>query len=932
MRRVIDHEHPLFIFQLYFASGDGEKEVLRYWNAIPEDLRPHSALFLRRVSGYPPQSIVKGILDAAQKHKVPIVLFVARNPLPQGAEDKLLAEYPCLIGLVPYEYGYRWASTPAFTWTAETCRKHGAYVVWNHLDGFSHMFETDPKDFRITDFPRMYDFFDKYGRNFILQSKANGTRYKDKKFDYEAFGEFIESSEVLAGTWLTGLTESWSWQPEDWLWYEKGYTKLFQFSEPGDRDRWGMYLHNNGINAICPENLLTQEVLLAAIHGCTTFTFEIGLTSGAEPGPWFRQTMGPLLQEIVKRKLIPSREEMLARSRAASSGTLKRLYAQTSCVLQHDGRYGLIPWLPSGTPARQQRKFEFLPGDYDYRLLPFLNALYPQEGRGRCFIERQGRRWYVMNPWENVNKETDFHLPLYTNTCRSLSGTLPSHTFAIVEEAGDRIEVYLSNFRLDKDEIWDRRHTSSAVRRIVADAEGNPNRSIRKTTLVLTGHEGDKAPALEIIGHDGARHEERWNARDKRYELDIHHNGIVRVVLRAAGSEAKKTPPQGLSRNLCLGKPAEASSSRKPCPAAAATDGVYETFWAPEGGDKPWLMVDLGEPVEITAYRLAYGLDANGPAIKFQFQGAAERSGPWVTLHEGACAGQSMRVYPIEAKGKHRFVRVAFDSPPDGCVVRELGVYTGPAEPLRQWAPLAESQDLAAILKLLPKAGSDAEHRAIEQAALGICRKSASPAQSSDMVIAAMGGADEWSAATLVRILGRLRGERALSAVRAAAKDSRREVVEAAQWALAEWPDIATLADKLDIAKTAADYSLREQALRTTVRLVDLNRDLRPEQRLPWLVEGLALASEERTKLMFMEALGYITHPASFEAIAFMMADRDSAKAASEAQKMCIFMIPKGHPADNRRALRNLLGLRKEDKAFCDRIRAVREFAEELAE
>ena len=913
LRRVIDHEHPLLLIQLYPHWRDAEEDLLRFWNALGDELQPHSALFFRRTPTHPPERYFKALLAAARKHGIPIVTLASRYP--RGAEDQAMERNECLLGLNPYEYAYRWD----LGGVAAICRRRGGYVFWPCLDNYDRFIEGQAPQFHVPGYERMYDFFRDHGRNIVLQVKCNGTRQLDKKYDRQALGEFIHASEITAGAWLTGLLGAWGHQPEDWLWYEKGYTRLFEYSEPTDRGRFGIDLHGI-INHVYPENLLAQEVLLAMIHGCAMVSFEIGLVRGSQTEPWFDKAMGPMLREVVRRRLIPSRQEMLRRTRAATDGSCARLYANTACAMQNDGRYGLIPWLPSGTPLSERRRFELLPGDYDFRVLPLLNALYPREGRGRSFIERHGAIWYVMNPWENVNKDTDFHLPLYVNTCTELSGRLGPHTFAIVEEAPDRIDIYLSNYREVKDEIWPRRHDILSRKvdmwKILAAARAGANRALRTTSVVLTGHDADQPPALTVDGHDGCRSEHRWQKRERRFELDVHHNGVVRVVLKATGREQGKQPPQGLSANLCIGKPAQAGSAREGCPPAGAVDGSYDTFWAPKGAGAPWIMVDLGRPMALTAYKLVHGAGPAAGAITWRLELASDAAGAWTTVHRGAGTGQRLRAYALDAPGRYRYARLVFDPPAEGCAVRELGLYTGPAEALKAWAPLAEPEDLSAIVALLGRAGSDAERAAVGEAVLAAWGKPPDKGRSLDLLVRTFRESDELHAAEMVRVLGRVRGPKALQTVRGAAADERREVREAAQWALAEWPHADTLNDKLQLARSAADLSLRARALRSMLKVVEATPELRPAQRRPLLIEGLALAAEQQTKLLYLEAMASATDPAVFEALARRMYDPDSRQAARRARELCVAMVPRVHPAEIKRVLTALLAQHKDDAGF----------------
>ena len=79
--------------------------------------------------------------------------------------------------------------------------------------------------------------------------------------------------------------------------------------------------------------------------------------------------------------------------------------------------------------------------------------------------------------------------------------------------------------------------------------------TLKRTSLVFEGHSDPGAPALETTGHDGLRHQPRWDAARQRYELDVDHNGVVQLTLTAAGTDTNRKPPRALPRDLAVGRP-----------------------------------------------------------------------------------------------------------------------------------------------------------------------------------------------------------------------------------------------------------------------------------------------------------------------------------------------------------------------------------------
>jgi hypothetical protein len=129
------------------------------------------------------------------------------------------------------------------------------------------------------------------------------------------------------------------------------------------------------------------------------------------------------------------------------------------------------------------------------------------------------------------------------------------------------------------------------------------------------------------------------------------------------------------------------------------------------------------------------------------------------------------------------------------------------------------------------KASSDAEFCAVEEAALDYCLASRTRERCVDEWIEALSNADEPGAASLVRVLGRLAGAKALARVRQAAEDPRAEVREAACWALASWPDAGAARDMLRVARAAGDLSMRADALKSLLKVAGDAATVTPAER-----------------------------------------------------------------------------------------------------
>jgi hypothetical protein len=443
---------------------------------------------------------------------------------------------------------------------------------------------------------------------------------------------------------------------------------------------------------------------------------------------------------------------------------------------------------------------------------------------------------------------------------------------------------------------------------------------LRRTALVLDGHAGPTAPEIQIEGVAGTKHEPRWDGR--RYALDVDHNGVVRISLKTSGKTAPKAPPQGLSRNLLLGRPLQASSAQEQSPPALAVDGVHATSWQPAGAGEQWLRVSLPHPAAISACKVV-GAAPDAKPVMVQFQVADSETGPWRRAHEMSVRGDFFEVFALEdATAAH--ARLLIPAAPVGLQVREWVLYTGPNDELKTWEPLVHPRSMADVLALLPKARSDAERAAVESAAADFFAAAPDKPACVDLVVKGIGVSDELSAATLARILGKTGHGRALDVLRQGRADRRPEVREAARWALASWPDPSAAADVLAVARESADLPLRGEALAHLLTLLH-----RPEavagDRERMLAEGLMAATDDREKEPYFARVRAGSIAEALRAVALRLRDVDSPWLETPARAACLEIAARLAGKDKtapRRELEAVLGQAR-NSVLRDRLQAV---------
>ena len=141
-------------------------------------------------------------------------------------------------------------------------------------------------------------------------------------------------------------------------------------------------------------------------------------------------------------------------------------------------------------------------------------------------------------------------------------------------------------------------------------------------------------------------------------------------------------------------------------------------------------------------------------------------------------------------------------------------------EALDALGALASEKDLPKLIEKVVAAQDDRERKVGERALQVAARRVDDPEQRADYLISAMPEASESGKASLLRVLGKLGGEKAYQTVTAAVKDPNDEVRDAAIRSLAGWPEEAAMPLLLELSNNADSEVHRIQALRGFIRLL----------------------------------------------------------------------------------------------------------------
>jgi hypothetical protein len=197
------------------------------------------------------------------------------------------------------------------------------------------------------------------------------------------------------------------------------------------------------------------------------------------------------------------------------------------------------------------------------------------------------------------------------------------------------------------------------------------------------------------------------------------------------------------------------------------------------------------------------------------------------------------------------------------------------------------------------------EKQAVENALGAVCSRATNKDAAADLMTKAMSGADAATQAALIRTLARIGGEKALAAVRAAAKAPEAEIQDAAIRALSAWPDGAAAPDLLELAKSAAKPAHQVLALRGYVRLAGEN--------LKMLEQAMAAAKRPDDKQMVLGAVGEVKSAKALALVVPLMADEGLKEAAAATAVKIAKSLPGGPKAEIKAAMEKVLAASKND-------------------
>ncbi len=594
LRMYVDEENPLFMIRncpIWGGPQTGEafaEYAIKTYYALPEDIRNFAVIYIDEgtTDMTPARQLefwdeLLTITDAAN---VPIVCQSecfctnkTRDPFTQEELSAVFKEHKSLIGFVQVELSTNGVTNEKLAYDEVTedngvnknilarmkscvkaCAENGGLFIWQDME-YIYYKKANYVNQLLKD-RELYDLLKANSENVIIMDKHNG------------HGRHFASQANILGCWLDDVCGNWGVNLENFLWYEEGFIEYDDIGvAPNEPDPI--------TTAKYPPALFGIDMIADMVGGATVYAIEGTFSRGGlyhfVDGeviltPTFYDVLYPIYQ-LILNGAVPDKEEAKQNIKVAYKMSLPRAYALsgndahllqglycdtfsfieekiditpyfdcTKTWVPSTGRYYIIPILPIySDPAEVLPESEIL-NDFTY----FINLLFINPIKTKFFNKRYEQTYtgdgvlfdindyiYIFNSNENktVDSEQSVNYTL-PKSKKQINATFEAHTYAIINETDNSIEIDLCNLRLDTDAVCNGQEGEDQfMRAYAAGGKMNNPRDFRKTVIKLTGF--DSMPGVGATGSNGSKGRADWDEETKTLTLTVVSNGETRITV-----------------------------------------------------------------------------------------------------------------------------------------------------------------------------------------------------------------------------------------------------------------------------------------------------------------------------------------------------------------------------------------------------------------
>ncbi len=594
LRMYVDEENPLFMIRncpIWGGPQTGEsfaEYAIKTYYALPEDIRNFAVIYIDEgTTDMTPARQLEfwdELLTVTDAANVPIVCQSecfctnkTRDPFTQEELSAVFKKHPSLIGFVQVELSTNGVTNEKLAYDEVTedngvnknilarlkscikaCAENGGLFIWQDME-YIYRKKLNYVNHILRD-RELYDLLKANTENIIIMDKHNG------------HGRHFASQSNILGCWLDDVCGNWGVNLENFLWYEEGFIEYDDIGvKPNEPDPI--------TTAKYPPALFGIDMIADLVGGATVYAIEGTFSRGGLyhfvdgeviMTPTFWDVLYPIYQMILNGA-VPSKEQVKEKIKVAYKMTspafwalsgndahlLQGLYCDTFSFIQEKfditpyfdcsktwvpstGRYHIIPILPIySNPEEVLPESEIL-NDFSYFFnLLFINPIktkffdkyYEETYKGDGVLFDINDYVYIFNSNENKTIDSEqtvtYTLP---ESKKEINASFVAHTYAIINESEEKIEIDLCNLRLDTDAVCHGLENEDQFMRAYAAGGkmNNPN-DFRTSVITLSGFE--TAPSVNAWGSNGAKGRAEWNAETQTLTLTVICNGEVRITV-----------------------------------------------------------------------------------------------------------------------------------------------------------------------------------------------------------------------------------------------------------------------------------------------------------------------------------------------------------------------------------------------------------------
>ena len=594
LRMYVDEENPLFMIRNCPTANINIPEVaadsaIKTYYALPEDIRNFTVIYMDEGPAYmTPQEQLDywyALLDILEEAQIPVVLqsecFCTnkqRDPFTQEELSALFEKYTTLMGFVQVELSTNGVTNEKLAYDEVTndmgvnrnilarmkscikaCAENGGLFIWQDME-YIYWKKNNYVNHILKD-RELYDLLKSNTENVIIMDKHNG------------HGRHFASQSNILGCWLDDVCGNWGVNLENFLWYEEGFIEYDNLGvAPNEPDPI--------TTAKYPPSIFGIDMIADMVAGATVFAIEGMYSRGGlyhfvdgevVLTPTFYEVLYPFYQ-LALNGAVPNKEQVKEKIKVAykmlnpvapalkgndahilqglycnkftfwqENSTINNIYDDcTKTWVPSTGRYYVVPILPIYSNPKEVLPDAFILNDFNYffRFLfidsvkvNFFNKRYEQTYTGDGVLFDINDYIYAFN--SNENKTIDARQSVYYNLPESgkdIALHMESHTYVIVNEDEDKLNIDMCNLRLDTDAVCNGLESEDQfMREYAAGGKRNNPNDFRETTFEISGF--SQKPTVNAQGTNGATLKEEWDVKSGTLTLSVVSNGRVNITV-----------------------------------------------------------------------------------------------------------------------------------------------------------------------------------------------------------------------------------------------------------------------------------------------------------------------------------------------------------------------------------------------------------------